>query len=271
MYYKKYLVLFIDVLGSKGREDFEELYKINTTFHNSLEEYKEEDKSSNIYSREVHTFSDCAYIFYYFKDDIIEEKKNLGKLFKVALHNTQFLILELLSNGFLCRGGVTFGKAYFEDDRSLLFGPAVNKAYYLEEKVAEFPRILIDNFVANKVLDEERKLLNGDNIPEHKKEYIKKINGEIVISDEDGKYHLNYLNLMNLGHNYETNNGMNLIELNSFCKDFALNEIKKYKNKINNEKNKRRYKKIIRKQNWFLEYVKNSSSNTKNNTYIFRD
>jgi hypothetical protein len=37
MGYKKCLVIFIDILGSQDRTDYDELLKINRTFHMQLE------------------------------------------------------------------------------------------------------------------------------------------------------------------------------------------------------------------------------------------
>ena len=35
--FAKYLVIFVDVLGSQNRVDFQETYKINKIFHEELE------------------------------------------------------------------------------------------------------------------------------------------------------------------------------------------------------------------------------------------
>ena len=83
--FSKYLVIFVDILGSQNRDDFQENYKINKIFHEELEKNKQNDMSHTVYFRKIYTFSDCAYIFYSFKDGISDERKNEGELFKVAL------------------------------------------------------------------------------------------------------------------------------------------------------------------------------------------
>ena len=45
-------------------------------------------------------------------------------------------------NGFLFRGGVTVGDLVHEDEA--VFGPGLNRAYYLESKIAMYPRIVLD-------------------------------------------------------------------------------------------------------------------------------
>jgi hypothetical protein len=45
-------------------------------------------------------------------------------------------------NGFLLRGGVTIGDVVHEDEA--VFGPGLNRAYYLESKIAMYPRIVLD-------------------------------------------------------------------------------------------------------------------------------
>ena len=50
--------------------------------------------------------------------------------------------LGAAANGFLLRGGVTVGDVLHEEEG--VFGPAMNRAYYLESRCAVFPRIMLD-------------------------------------------------------------------------------------------------------------------------------
>jgi hypothetical protein len=63
--------------------------------------------------------------------------------------NTPQLLMQLAIwqlgaaiNGFLFRGGVTVGDLVHEDEA--VFGPGLNRAYYLESKIAMYPRIVLD-------------------------------------------------------------------------------------------------------------------------------
>jgi hypothetical protein len=68
---------------------------------------------------------------------------------QVPSTNTPQLLMQLAIwqlgaaiNGFLMRGGVTVGDLIHEDEA--VFGPGLNRAYYLESKIAMYPRIVLD-------------------------------------------------------------------------------------------------------------------------------
>ncbi|MFM5572361.1 hypothetical protein ACET8Q_17320 [Aeromonas veronii] len=50
---------------------------------------------------------------------------------------------NLLLNGFLCRGGVTFGKHFINDN--FLFSKALIDAYHMESNLAKHPRVIISD------------------------------------------------------------------------------------------------------------------------------
>lgn len=196
--YSKYLIIFVDVLGSQNKTDFQESYLINTVFHEEFQSQLKNDMPHTAYQRKVFTFSDCAYIFYQFKEDIEEERKDIGALFKVALCNCEPIFLRLLKEKILFRGGVYYGDAYVDSERNMFFGPAVVEAYKLESKVAVHPRILIDSFVAEKIDESVQKAIDAflQNSPQAN---LLPIIGEssfgrgVVEKDIDEKYILNYL------------------------------------------------------------------------------
>ncbi|MCY1533021.1 hypothetical protein D9M68_683270 [compost metagenome] len=49
---------------------------------------------------------------------------------------------DLLENGLLCRGGISYGKHC--EDSSFLFSKALINAYSIETKTAKYPRIVVD-------------------------------------------------------------------------------------------------------------------------------
>ncbi len=49
--FAKYLVIFVDILGSQNRVDFQETYKINKIFHEELERNKQNDMMHTVYFR----------------------------------------------------------------------------------------------------------------------------------------------------------------------------------------------------------------------------
>lgn len=196
--YTKYLVIFVDVLGSQNKTDFQESYLINTVFHEEFQTQPNNDMPHTAYQRKVFTFSDCAYIFYQFKEKIEEERKDIGALFKVAMCNCEPIFLRLLKEKILFRGGVYYGDAYVDSERNMFFGPAVVEAYKLESKVAVHPRIIIDNFVAEKIDENIQRTIN-DFLQNSPQADLFPIIGEstfgrgVVETDIDDKYILNYL------------------------------------------------------------------------------
>ncbi len=157
------------------------------------------------YKSTIHTFSDCAYIVYDFKEHIEEYRKDIRKLARIALYNTETLVQEFLSEGFLVRGGATLGKVYYESGRSLIFGPGINRAYTLENEEAKFPRILVDDCVVDLVNKYENEDFEKDIRDRNIELMLEKqsTNGRIIIEDDDGRYHLNYFNTIQTGNFFQ--------------------------------------------------------------------
>lgn len=200
--FAKYLVIFVDILGSQNRVDFQETYKINKIFHEELERNKQNDMMHTVYFRKIYTFSDCAYIFYGFKDGTSDERKDEGELFKVALCNCEPIFLRFIKERILFRGGISYGDAYVDPSKSMFFGDAVNKAYKMESEIAIHPRIVIDDYIAEAVLENISSVKYK--IVAKKPEYISILGaglvpkmpgtGEgIIEQDIDEKYIYNYL------------------------------------------------------------------------------
>ena len=166
--YKKALVIFIDILGSQCRNNFDELFEINELFHNKLLNNMELDREYISYQRHIYTFSDCAYIFYDYKEPFTDNSiDNLGRLFDAALSNCEPLLMTFLSKGLIFRGGVAYGDVYYDNEKSMFFGEAVNKAYQYESSMAIYPRIIVDKYV-------------GDIIIAHNDIFQKRYNKKIV-------------------------------------------------------------------------------------------
>lgn len=83
--FKKAVVIFIDILGSQNRVSFDEWYKVMSIFSTMVEREKELDNAHEwtVYKREIHIFSDCAYIIYDYKDGVEDSlcssSKNVSK------------------------------------------------------------------------------------------------------------------------------------------------------------------------------------------------
>lgn len=236
--FTKYLVIFVDILGSKSRTDFEETYKINEIYHQELENNQQRDVLHTPYFRKIFSFSDCAYIFYGYKDGIDEESKDIGKLLTVALCNCESLFLKFLKEKIIFRGGIYYGNAYMDSHRNMFFGEAVNKAYEFESKIAVHPRVVVDKFVAKIVGEHLQKvkllilseevvgLIGMGLVPE-----LPETGDGIIEKDIDGEYIFNYLHLPENNIRYFScyQDGEEFIkELISFCNE-QIESLEDYK------------------------------------------
>ncbi|KGE72112.1 hypothetical protein [Spirochaeta lutea] len=183
MAYEKMVVIFADLLGSKSITDFNKKYIIHKIFHEELILNQERQKliSHVIYDRKIFSFSDCVYIFYFYKKGIEESRKNDLNLIKTAILNTTNPFLQVLLSGNFLRGGITFGDCYFDDLG--FFGPAVNRAYEIESTIAEHPIIEVDNVIGKEIFDDQ----------------IQNSNNELfkwkpsIVNNLENKYFMNYL------------------------------------------------------------------------------
>lgn len=240
--FKKAVTIFIDILGTHDRQEFNEWYKITDIFYNTVKREKMLDDAHGhtIYKREIHLFSDCAYIIYDYKENVEEEKKDMNALMTIACYNTEKVLYEFLKNGFIARGALTYGDIYYEAERNLFFGPAMNIAYDLESKKAKYPRVIIDPKYADRLAK-----YNDENYRDC--DYKRQVNGEIIKKDEDGFYYINYLNTMSLGgYQIEDEDVINT----------ALNLCNEEKNK---ERESEKLKESIdKKYSWLQKYVEDS-------------
>ncbi|MFH0999117.1 MAG: hypothetical protein V1844_27035 [Pseudomonadota bacterium] len=250
MNYRKGLVYFIDVLGTKN-SNFDELYKIANIFHNELGNTQNRHNPNAIGNRRVMGFSDCAYIIYSLKDEHLgNEETRIGYIY-TSMYNTSIMMNIFTNSGFLCRGGVCYDDIYYETDRNVIFGPAVNQAYLLESKHANVPRILLDDKLADEInlFDSLVKKANPLAIQ----------NGNILMQDpSDGKYFLNYLNTFYQHH--EVGAGSCYLRLDELLKTSKENSNKTItaveESLVQCEENKKTsLQNILNKHKWQIWYL----------------
>jgi len=154
--------IFIDVIGYKNIETFEKKHELHRLFHEEVKihEIRQREIGHVVYDRKVFGFSDCAYFFFYYKDGISEERKNNIKLTHIAAYNVSLTILRLMSKGYLVRGGITFGDVHIDDLG--FFGPAVERAYEIESKIADMPRLQFDIDIGKDIYEWDHDIDNKD-------------------------------------------------------------------------------------------------------------
>lgn len=162
-----YFVAFIDLLGfsSMVSHDCESpeaaqkyIDKLKAT-HKKTKELKDEIKGLQLTQ-----FSDSIVLALPYKKESFHE-------FSTLVSNYQY---ELLKNGILCRGGISYGMHHYEDD--FLFSSGLIHAYNIEKDVSINPRIVVSKNLVDLLYP------SLDEIPK-----------QTLIRESDGSYFINYL------------------------------------------------------------------------------
>lgn len=116
----------------------------------------------------VIAISDTIIISVPFGYELQEKISNLRYLC-VVIQDLQFkLALEKI----WLRGAISSGDAYIADDGNQIVGPAYIHAYLLEENVAKYPRVILDNKLLSQLnISSAQELITTINSPEENREY----------------------------------------------------------------------------------------------------
>jgi len=183
--YQERVVVFIDILGFGNlvestvvdeMEDTEKVETIIECFNNALEDIYDVSHRDFV---QISHFSD-SFVISHTIDESYEDKEARNRLYFMVFLITKFIIKAFIKKDILLRGGITRGKV-FHKENFLLFGPAMNKAYNMESKVAKYPRIIIDHEIIYHL-----KSTIGDSF-EQVLDFVSP-----VIKDDDGEYFLSY-------------------------------------------------------------------------------
>jgi hypothetical protein len=181
--YEERVVVFLDILGFKNMVSetiddnikYEQVTKALTyisevrkeNYHGLFSQY-------DFSGKEVSVFSDSIVLSY--------PKETAGSLFYILI-DLVYICLELNVKGIFVRGGVTYGKLYHKDH--ICFGPAMIKAYELEQKHAIYPRIIVDEIAIVKGIE----FHGSANTPKQEAEYI----SNLLEKFDDNLFFLDYL------------------------------------------------------------------------------
>ena len=125
-----------------------------------------------------------------FSDSVVrvrpyDTEYNDGSLFHEILDLIHVQI-ELANRGIFVRGGLTVGDMY--QDRDILFGPAMVRAYDLETSFANYPRIVIDPEVFAAFVSDKRLRSDGHDLKQETK-YVR----SMLRQGDDGLYFIDFL------------------------------------------------------------------------------
>lgn len=176
--YSNYVISYIDLLGMKEFLQQDDGFLLNRLnyLYNRLLCYVDPINNDcfNLDNVKVKIFSDNIIIASEIKDSFIDA---FTKVFRVT---TIIQGEALIQNGWLLRGGITVGELHIDD--VFVVGKGIVAAYNLENKIANYPRVIIDKSITP--------LLNND-------AFKSPYGIEEIYTDFDGEKYINYLSFFN--------------------------------------------------------------------------
>ena len=170
----EYIVAYIDLLGVTNRINSKDnqlamnkLYNLYTFSVNLTKEIQIKE-NKNI---QFKIFSDNIILAKKLSTEKSQRSRDMHILLMCAGHFQELSTSD--SIGWLLRGGISIGQLFIDD--VMVWGEALLKSYYLEDKIANYPRIIIDQNTINEIM--QNNVLN---------KYLRK--------DFDNLYFLNFLN-----------------------------------------------------------------------------
>lgn len=253
--YSKMVVIFVDLLGTKNNKRFEDKFLIHRLFHGEARTNEQRNLNHVIYDRKVYSFSDCAYFFYFYKDGIEDIRKDDMQLINIAMSNTSVSLLKILNAGYLVRGGITFGDAYF--DELGFFGPAVEEAYGLESSYSDVPMVALSPQLGKKFYDWE------ESVTDMKMVNLMMTSRARLVEKENEKYFLNiFYQLETRSPVLHLEDGyIEIDEIKMNLNNVILRDKEKYKDtQVSHEKRKAT---IYEKLDWFQKYLRTKHNRLK--------
>lgn len=171
-----YIVAYLDILGvaSKMKEKAETQTESLNKLHNlytSIIELADGEKGIEKYADiKFRIFSDNIIIAKELSTNNLKRKADIECLLSCVSNFTCSTVGDGV--GWLLRGGITIGDFYIND--TIVWGPALLRAYELEATIANYPRIVLDTSI-----------LEGLNHCKEKSNFIS--------LDHDGINYLNYM------------------------------------------------------------------------------
>lgn len=215
---KLHFIVYLDILGVKNKINSEQsneyLQKIQKIYTQALELFEQYKNLGGGNELKCKIFSDNII----FATEIYNQQysgfcNNINSVIVTSLAIfTIFLYQYALEEGFLIRGGMTVGDLFIND--VFTYGKGLIRAYQLENEIAIFPRVILDEQVLKYIDKVNSTNLNGCKIYEN---------------DFDNYYYINYLSYL-----------------------FKTLEIEKLNNLLREIKKEKKSEKIKQKHNWLI-------------------
>lgn len=152
---KNHIVLFLDILGysnllsecKNSQEENSYLSKVHSIM-STLSRYIEkrhttiDQNTDNLHLSRFKSllFSDNILFFAPYNNEI-----DMGNLYMNLLYGLSEFLVQYTKEDIFFRGGITKGNMYYDEKLHFVFGSGLVKAHCLENEIAKYPRIVIDN------------------------------------------------------------------------------------------------------------------------------
>ena len=148
--YEDRYVAFLDILGFREIVKNNNIDKLNTYLKTIPEGIKAaNDISLNEEKKEIDSILISDSIILSVKKSSNKEE-SLVNLLHLCIAVTMIQELLAVENIWL-RGGISFGKTHFDQENHQIIGSAYISAYDLENYIAKYPRIILDNRIINEL------------------------------------------------------------------------------------------------------------------------
>lgn len=197
---QKHVIAYLDMLGTTAKinqaDNYRYLYQLYSIYNSAVQQSEDATLRKSRYGKIItKIFSDNIIMAIPLNSDSdIEDICHLME-FTAIFQNFASVI-----NRWPVRGGITVGELFL--DKIMVWGKGLVRAYFLEDKMAIFPRIVIDQKIIRMI---------GEN-------------NHYVRCDTDGWFFLDFLNFMNY-QDQQGNDNFALIAMQSFTD--LLKEIRK--------------------------------------------
>lgn len=124
-------------------------------------------------------FSDCVFLFFR-----LDHSSSLEQDLFYFFHTVSDIVYTALSNGFLIRGGMCVGECWI--DKSIVFGPGIIKAHYLEEKKANSAQIVMEENDFRQIEKYVHYLSDDHTVHQLFKFFIKNLDSQLYAFDSTG-------------------------------------------------------------------------------------
>ena len=183
--YSQSIVTYFDILGFRQMVNSWDADRIGTALQTLSGLSRPDPQIIDLYDLAFFSFSDHIVRVAGIQSD--QDSHDSDGLLFSELMELAIIQVNLLRAGVLVRGCVTVGEIVAE--RGVVFGPALVRAYEIENGVASYPRIVVDPKIIEAV---EAGSAISRHAPEEEKAYLR----DLVWNGSDGICFVNYLGMV---------------------------------------------------------------------------